>query len=61
MVDYGTTTLHVTPHYKPSQFTEAPTKETMIDAEEALSIQTLASLPPLLTFGRTPKCVNTAV
>ena len=47
--------------YKLSQFTETPTKQTMIAAEEAVLTQTLALLPPLLIFGRTPKCFDTAV
>ena len=61
MVHHRTTTLHVIPHYKPSQFTETPTKQTMIAAEEAVLTQTLALLPTLLIFGRTPKCFDTAV
>ena len=47
--------------YKLSQFTETPTKQTMIAAEEAVLTQTLALLPTLLIFGRTPKCFDTAV
>ena len=61
MVHHRTTTLHVIPHYKPSQFTETPTKETMIAAEEAVLTQILALLPPVLRFGRTPKFFDTAV
>ena len=56
-----TTTLHATPHYKPSQFTEAPAKQTMIAAEKTVLTETLALLPTLLIFGRTPKCFDTAV
>ena len=36
MIHHRTTTLHVIPHYKPSQFIETPTKQTMIAAEEDL-------------------------
>ena len=61
MVRHRTTTLHATPHYKPSQFTETPTKHKMIAAEEAVLTQTLALLRTLLIFGRTPKCFDTAV
>ena len=61
MVYYKTTTLHVIPHYKPSQFTETPTKQAMIAAEEAVLTQTAALLPPLVIFGRTPECFDTAV
>ena len=61
MVHHRTTTLHVIPHYKPLQFKETPTMETMTAAEETVLTQTLALLPPLLIFGRTPKCFDTAV
>ena len=61
MVHHRTTILHVIPHYKPSQFTETPTKQTMIAAEEAVLTQTLALLPPPLKLGRTPECFDTAV
>ena len=54
-------TLHVIPYYKKSQFTKVPIKQTIIAAEEDLLTQTLALLPPLLIFRRTPKCFDTAV
>ena len=57
MVHHRTTALPVSPHCKLLQFIETPTKQT----EEALLTQTLALLPPLLIFGRTPKCFDTAV
>ena len=60
MVHHRTTTSRVTPHYKPSQFTETPTKQTMIAAEETVLTQTLALLPTLLIFRRT-KSFDTAV
>ena len=40
--------------YKLSQFTETPTKQTMIAAEEAVLTKALALLPPLLIFIRIP-------
>ena len=40
---------------------KTPTKQTMIAAEKAILTQALALLPPLLMFGRTPKCFDTAV
>ena len=61
MVHHRATTLHVIPHYKPSQFTETRTNQTMIAVEEAVLTQTLALLSPLVIFRRTPKCFDTAV
>ena len=61
MVHHRTTTLHVIPHYKPSQFTKTRTRQTMIAVEETALTQTLALLPPLLIFGRTTKCFDSAV
>ena len=61
MVHHRTNTLHVIPHYKPSQFTETPTKQTMIAAEEDLLTLTLALLPPALISRGIPKCFDTAV
>ena len=60
MIHHRTTTLHVIPHYKPSQFTDTPIKQTMIAAEEAVLTEILALLPPLLILERTPKCFDTA-
>ena len=61
MVHHRTTTLHVTPHYKPSQFTETPTKQAMTAAEEAVLTKILALLPNLPIFGRNSKCFHAAV
>ena len=61
MVHHRTIKIHTTPHYKPSQLTETPTKQTIIPPEEAILAQTLALLPTLLIFGRTPKCFDKAV
>ena len=61
MVHHRTTTLRVLPHYKPSQLTNTPIKQTLIAAEEAVLTQTLTLLPPLLIFGRTPKCFDKVV
>ena len=61
MFHHRTTALHVVPHYKPSQFTETPTMQTVTAAEEAVLTKALASLSPLVIFGKTPKCFDTAV
>ena len=47
--------------WKLSQFTETPTKQTMIAAEETVLIKALALLPPVLIFRRIPECFDTAV
>ena len=60
MVHHRTTTLHVIRKYKPSQFRETPTKQTMIAVEEAVLTKTLALLPPLVIFERRPKCFDAA-
>ena len=61
MFHHRTTALHVIPHYKPSQFTETPTKQTVIAVEEAVLTKALELLLHLLIFGRTPKCFDTVV
>ena len=46
--------------YKLSQFTETPTKQTMIAVEEAVLTEALALLPLLIIFRRIPKCFDTS-